>query len=505
MRDWDGGEKVWAQIADNAPRPPGWSVGFQRSYAAAQAVQIIPGLGLPSIFLLLLFMMGYIVLIGPVNYLFVWRIKRRELAWLTIPAIILLSSAGMYLVGTQLMGRAVTVNQMSVAFGHMDSDAMRVESLTTLYSPRRVNYDITMPGGALARPFTQGYYGGSGIGQGGNVAAMERDAQLIARQTRVDVGGLQNFTARYHQPRPALSGRVNLSVQSGGAAYLDVYLQNNEGWTLQNAALIYGDAVYPLGDLTAGGSYEGRQTARAITGSVSGAYTPYAYYSSPSASVLTGNAEHLIGSSNYWSDQKLFARYQLLEAISPDYGGSGVGHLPVGVATLTGWRSDSELQLPFNPGANQVKAYNNVLYFLEIPVTHTITESNFRLPRAMLTWRVLNSEGMGGMVGAPPFSMFTGLVDYEFEPVFQPNNGEISRLEIVLESGLLTSGDPPNIYLWNWSAEQWDRANVMDWGLTAVADHEPYIGSNFTVRLRLENGRPFSYEIEEFYPALYFR
>jgi hypothetical protein len=506
LRDWDGNETLWAQIADNAPRSPGWGVGFQRNYAAAQAVQIIPGLSLPSIWLILLFMLGYIVLIGPVNYLLVWRLNRRELAWLTIPAIILLVSAGTYLVGTQLMGRSMVINQMSVAFGHVDSDAMRVQSLTAVYSPRRANYDLTMPGDVLARPFTQGYYGGSGIGQGGNVAAMERDTHLTARQARVDVGGLQNFVAEFQQPRPAFSGRVNLTIDGSGAS-LDIYLQNNESWTLEHGTLIYGDAVYPLGNLAGGGSYEGRQRVTAVGGLSTAPYTPYAYYASPAATLLSGNAEHFLGGSDHWSDQARFARYQLLESLSPDYSGGGVGHIPTGVATLVGWANNPQLQLAIDPGANRYKTFNSILYFIELPVTHTTAqESGFTLPRAMLTWRVLDSQGMGGSPGIPPFYMYTGRIDYEFEPVFQPNNGQVVSLQIALEATNPPGNQPMlNVYLWHWATSRWERVDQVDWGMTAVADHAPYIGPNYAVRLRLENETAFGYDIEEIYPVLEFR
>jgi hypothetical protein len=368
LRDWDGSPQLWAAVAAAAPELPGWAAGFQRGYAASQAAQIIPGLTLPSVWFIILFTLGYIVLIGPANYWLVRRLKRRELAWITIPVIILLVSAGTYLAGTRLMGRGLVLNELAVAFGHLESDTMRVHGLTTIYSPRRTSYDLVMPAEALVRPFGSTFFSGSGVGQGGDVAAMERDSQLIARSTRVDVGGLQSFVAEYHLPRPPIAGQAIVTIDPAGSVVLTAQLQNNGRWPLENGALIYGDRVYPLGDLAAGASYEGRHivTAGSLLTMPSG--SPY---NSPTASLISSHMEQLVGGPDYWNDRTLYTRYQLLEALSPDYGGSGVSHLPAGVVTLVGWSTGDSLQLAVDAGLNSYQTFNNTLYFLEVPLTLT--------------------------------------------------------------------------------------------------------------------------------------
>jgi hypothetical protein len=509
LRDWDGNETLWSVIADNAPLLPGWAAGFQQGYAAAEAVQIIPGVTLPSIFIIILFMVGYVVLIGPVNYFVVRRLNRRELAWVTIPAIILLFSVGTYLAGAHLMGQNLIVNQMSVAYGHMDSDVMRVNALATIYSPRRASYDLTMPGDTLARPFSQEYYGGVGLGQGGDVAAMERDSQLIARRARVDIGGLRNMTAEFHRPRPPITGQAAVSVDASGNIVLTAYLQNNGDWTLENGTLIYGDSAHPLGDLTAGASLE----KTFLLGSVAGGGTipaPYGYYGSPAASLIQSNMEQFVGGLDYWNSRPLYARHQLLQSLLSEYygggsGGVGVGHLPVGVVTLVGWSDDSAASLAIDPGVANFEIYRTTLYFLEMPVTENYDAGgSLRVPRALLDWRVLDSEGFGGYgVGIAQFYLPTGRLDYEFTPTVRPNNAQAVSLSIILRPGSGGAGQPPPaVSLWNWQMEAWELVENIGWEETAVADFAAYIGPNQSVRLRLQNPSPFGYEIEEIYPLL---
>jgi len=509
LRDWDGSLKLWAAVAAETPILPGWAAGFQRGFTAAQAAQIIPGLTLPSVWFLLFFMLGYIVLIGPANYWLVRRLKRRELAWITIPAIILLVSAGTYLAGTRLMGRGIILNELAVAFGHLESDTMRVHGLTTIYSPRRTSYDLVMPAEALVRPFGSTFFSGSGVGQGGDVAAMERDSQLIARGTRVDVGGLQSFVAEYHLPRPAISGQAALVLEPGGSLLLNVYLQNNGRWPLENGALIYADRLYPIGDLAAGATYEGRQTVTAGSPLTPLPYGPYGYYGpygSPAANLIGGHMEQLVGGADYWNNRTLFVRYQLLEALLPDYGGSGVSHLPTGVVTLVGWSTGDSLQLPLDPGLNSFQTFSSALYFLEIPVTLTdLSAGAFTLPLPLLDWRVLDSEGLGGSwPGVTSFYLPTGQVDYEFRPTYRPDNRQLTSLRIRLASAAASGQPVPAVFLWNWTAAAWELVDDLNWGETAVVDFAPYLGPDLAIRLRLQNSSPFGYEIDAVYPLLEF-
>ena len=54
----------------------------------------MPALALPSIEGLLLLLLGYIVLIGPINYLVLRRLDRREWAWVTMPLLVVGFTAG---------------------------------------------------------------------------------------------------------------------------------------------------------------------------------------------------------------------------------------------------------------------------------------------------------------------------------------------------------------------------------------------------------------------------
>ena len=104
MLDWDGSELVWGAIASRIPNAPPWGGPFQNSYAAGTAVTSLPSLALPSAWQLILFLLAYTLLIGPVNYMILKRRNQLERAWLTIPAIIIIFSGVAYVTGFQLRG-----------------------------------------------------------------------------------------------------------------------------------------------------------------------------------------------------------------------------------------------------------------------------------------------------------------------------------------------------------------------------------------------------------------
>ena len=64
--------------------------------------------------LLLVVIVAYILLIGPISYFVLRRIDRRELAWVTAPILVVLFTACSYGIGRTMKGGDVIVNEISV-------------------------------------------------------------------------------------------------------------------------------------------------------------------------------------------------------------------------------------------------------------------------------------------------------------------------------------------------------------------------------------------------------
>ena len=204
LQDWDGHELLWQDIINRFPSSDYWGLGPQNSYASSSAVSSLPALALPSILTLLIFLLLYILLIGPLNYFFLKRSKRTELAWATIPVIVLVFSAATYVTGFQLRGNTTIINQMNIAYSDAGAEEANVHSLIGLYSPRRMNYDMVFGQETLARPFRQEF--GTVLGSGDDNSGIVTFAgQNKIEGIRVDISGIETFIAEGNAPAVQLN------------------------------------------------------------------------------------------------------------------------------------------------------------------------------------------------------------------------------------------------------------------------------------------------------------
>jgi hypothetical protein len=417
LLDWDGSELVWAEVAAVTPRLPSWAVGAQNSYAAGTAVSSLPELALPSTIQLFFFLFIYVIIVGPINYLVLRRMKRRELAWATIPALVIFFSVVSYITGFQLKGNEPIVNEMSIAFGRTDGEQLRVQSLIGLYSPQRDTYDVILPSASMARPFDRGF--GSSLSGGGSLDAVERGNDLTLSGVRVDVSDIETFVTDSYQPTPALTGEAVLRLD-GTQFRLEVTVQNNSDIRFENVVLLLGSSTIRLGDLDPGESDNHTQTlstseATAAAGTSAGLSSGF-YPTGPGSSPLTRNYEVILGTSDFYNnrDREVFPRWQLLQAIDPEFYGSAPGWFPSGVATLIAWAETPQIEVDVE-GTDVVRS-STTLYFLELPFTQTVASGeNVDVPKFLLNWQVLGESG----VYNPSISELTlppGWIEFEYQP-----------------------------------------------------------------------------------------
>lgn len=365
LAGWAGGDQLWDEMAYAAPVLPPWAWGIQDGYAAAQAVSYIPGLRLPSVWQLILFLLIYTLVIGPLNFLVLRRLNRRELAWITIPALVLLFSAVTFATGFRTRGNAATLNVMSVAFGSAEAERLRTQTLMGLYSPRRADYDITLPYDSAAYPFSQGF--GMNIGQG-NLDDIARADDVTLRNVRTDTSEVATFVVEAHTPRPPVSAEAVLSAESHT---IEVTIRNRTAETLEDAVIIYGQEQQAVGDVGPGEeetvmiSLAGLSSAPPTTAPL---FSPGITYPDP----LINDPSLILGTADFFSDPVAYPRWQLIQArytgeitTPPDLPD------PTEIVTLGGWLAGSAQDAAVSgDNATGVNATQTglTLLLLEIPV-----------------------------------------------------------------------------------------------------------------------------------------
>jgi hypothetical protein len=90
-----------------------------------------------------LFILAYIVVVGPLDYLFLKKVvKRLELTWITFPTIVLVVSAAAYFTAYSLKGNDLKINKLDLVDIDLQSSRAFGNSWFTLFSPRIQLYTV---------------------------------------------------------------------------------------------------------------------------------------------------------------------------------------------------------------------------------------------------------------------------------------------------------------------------------------------------------------------------
>ncbi|MDQ5851664.1 MAG: hypothetical protein M3380_06225 [Chloroflexota bacterium] len=225
--------------------PPDISVEDMQAQQLTQALYNLPALALPPLNVLAALLIIYIVLVGPVLYLLLRRLDRQAWAWVAIPALTVLFSAGTYGYGLRIRGNDVILNQISIV--QPASDRARVRTYAGIFSPSARSYNVDIDGDALTRSlqFDPKIWGG----EPGRPATKGQFLQGSSGVRNLEVAqwAMSTFAAQATLPFGPITARMELGdnvlrgvVRNGGAA------------RLRDVALVQANRAVRIGDLLPG-------------------------------------------------------------------------------------------------------------------------------------------------------------------------------------------------------------------------------------------------------------
>ncbi len=139
----------------------------QHGQAIGSVLANIPALDLPSLPLIGLLLLAYVLMVGPLNYLLLRRWRRRDLAWVSIPLITLFFALTAYGVGLRAKGQEVLANRVQLVHLEDGWSHAYVESYAGIFVPHRGTYQVRVEG----QPFVIGLGNGT-FGDGSPEAAL---------------------------------------------------------------------------------------------------------------------------------------------------------------------------------------------------------------------------------------------------------------------------------------------------------------------------------------------
>lgn len=281
MQDWPDRRLLWDKLVDIRGRSsdagviagaargaliqqanPDLAARIHQSLGAFPGVRMIP-FGWVAFLIFL-----YLVLIGPVDYLFLRNVlKRMQLTWLTFPLIVLATSALAFGVAQSFKGNQLRINKTDLLDVDQTRGTLRGASWLTLFSPANQDYSIAVqPHPANLNTSsdtpalisnTMSWFGppDTGFSGVGRVALGNRRASYdpahgfsTLQDVRVPIWSTKSFTARWagvYHTGPLIE--ADLRAVAGDRAAGSV--RNLLDITLRDAQLFYGRNIYNLGTI----------------------------------------------------------------------------------------------------------------------------------------------------------------------------------------------------------------------------------------------------------------
>ncbi len=481
FKGWDGLPGLFRAILSQPIARPSWAGGFRTNWSPANdAINALPGLDLPSALQICGFLGLYLLVVGPLNYLVLRRLQRRELAWLTIPMIVVVFSGAAYLFGYQLRGGQATLHRLAVVQVWPDSERAQVDAVVGLLSPRRTTYDLQFGDGFLVKPMP--YQPG--------VDALEQASGTTVPALRAEIGQMRAFLAEGQVTAPRFEADLMLSI-SGGNLTLSGTVTNRSDLRLHDVVLLASGGVLRLGDFEPGAT-ENIQllltSGRAIPAMLNAAApilppgpkpAPGSYYQ---GNTYDTTVDDILGSSNYYSDKALYRRYSLLTAAVNSQNGSGRG----GGVYLVGWTDASPV--PISVVDKSFVTVDQSVYFLALRPRLNLGQGRFTIPPGAMTWSIVDP----GNVGSPtPYDLYIYpgyMFALKFEPAQLVPFATVQALMLHLTNSGVTGAVPLQVYLWDYSEGAWVLQSGLVWGDTPISNPARWVSSGGEVQVRIENG-----------------
>jgi hypothetical protein len=344
IADGSAGETLWRRLLP-ARSYTGLVLGDDSQLVSA--VSQLPSLALPPIGGLIGLLGAYILLVGPINYLVLRRLDRRDWAWITMPALIGVFAVGAYGFGAVLRGSEVLVNEVALVRGSPGATDGTAQVYIGVFSPSRGTYQVNVPGGALlSAPISGDFFGGDGSAS--SLDVLQGDPAKV-RDLAVGYGSLRTVRAETAVAVPLI--QTDLRLIDGR---LQGTVKNASTVTLQKPAVVLGGTVTVLKDLDPGAEAK-----------VDVAVAPVPL-GEPLSDKVVGTL--FFGDSGQFTadmtDQ--YIRHTIIDQLTYDPNFGSTGSLSTDGAVVLAWGSGS--LLPVDIVGQKPRATGNILYYLPTSV-----------------------------------------------------------------------------------------------------------------------------------------
>lgn len=434
----------------------------QRSLEAEQmsyALQNLPSLAPPSVRWLAILLGIYVLLVGPVNYLLLRRLRRLEWAWLTIPALTLAFSAGAFGAGYRLRGSDLIIHQISVIPLTEGGTVYPVRTYVGLFSPSRESYQVQVDGDPLISPMSvyAPWMNAAPLDTGvGALNVLQGDPALV-RGLTVNQWAMQTFEAETLWPAGDQTVETDLYLEGDR---LRGTLRNGLDYPLEGIVVLAGNRFVQLGELAAGAE---RTVDEPLAGSTTGSSIPWALFELPSNMPAPSSASD--------AERRRMLRQSILESYF--HTNWGQPQVPEGLLLLA-WTELSPLNVQV-AGLLRAAPLQTTLIVKSLPLP--VREGSVVLAPGLIPGQITGSQGDGGDCGGGRFYVSRGSVTMEYTLPAQVRGLTPTGLTVLAAPMDVTMNPSlPTIQLYDWAARTWVSVKGITAGVSLpVADPARFV------------------------------
>lgn len=453
-------------VGGSVPKEAYASTSVRRMNGQIQwALRNLPNFVVPGTRSLVLSLLGYVLLIGPVNFWVLRRIKRSELAWVTIPALVLVVTTLTYVVGFYSKGRDVFTNTISIV-KVADTGAATASTYVGVFAPSKNSYRITFPGRANVTPVPM-QFGGYYEEMQGSLPVGTRI--IFGESTEVEFPSMNMWSmqAVNLEEQVDLGGKITASVYPT-ATGLRGTITNNSRSAFKDCYVVTRDAYAKIPSLAPGQTAEVAIEIKYDSQSMHGPFL---------IDRIFDRGQQRYGVTEDLREQTR-KRQIMSTMIGNPYEATDSVNSPV---TFLGF-TDAPLTkvLPrLNPGSE-----NPYLALVAVPLQISISKGDVSYPPGLIPTTLADQgSGMRGKFG--PGFYYVDRGDLTFVMDIPAGIKQISAMSLhVMAQPRGGAGTSIEGYLYNWQTNKWDRFDAAP-GENSVATPSVYVSPTGVVQYRV--------------------
>ncbi len=524
LRSWSSLGDFWFTMLSNPTPEPGWQRGFLDLQDAARSLAILPNVELlPPVTSMMLFIIAYILLIGPINYFVLSRLGRRAWGWVTIPLFIVAFTLLAWNVGFNLRGNDVIVSRLFITQSFSETDLAFQDELVGVLSPRREIYDINVPVGNTLE-ILPGVEDDSlfSANVSRTTAEVSQGQNFAVNNIPIDGGIFANFAMSSVVTAPDISGSATIGYLPNlvsddirdflpTAQSIRGFVRNDSDVTLEDVVIMTRNRFYRVeGNLEPGDvldfdtdNFEYINEFFHLLFPIASPFQSVATYDiQDELTNRTRNNETLVTSRILinldWAtrtnprddvalfefeDEEMSRRRAFLRSFMRDqYATGGIGNQVYVFGWSTEQRADDITISDVNYNAVDTSLY---IIELESEIEPAPSSQEVTLGADQFTWAMTGLE-LGQVTGSLHDLVIVnpGWAEFQITPLEGAVLDTVTSMAVEVNRAT-SMGRQVDISLWNWETEAWDTFENSGAETYNVENPTPYLGRDNIVNMRV--------------------